>query len=280
MDIIDKTLRSMARRYNVDPHNADDRGPQNMNGRIPSACDVINSVTNEQFRLRNWEKHRKDERHQNGDYPYCDAYAEYDGQRFTRKHVFEHFAQSDVKGVISAIKWGFPRGGRPGGKWQSFSDAFRRSSSYAEAIKEFRAAPARTPLAIVSKLNQITSGVGPATTTKIAYFALLKSRCSKWPDEMDCLIYDSMVRRAIKCKDYPDFADLRSELAASQGDISPSKQEKTYGLYLRSVHAAARRRQVQPAQIELFLFEIGRNLLPSKRGGKRSHASGKNCALY
>ena len=230
---------------------------------IPSAEDVMESVTVERFQLRNWKKHRDDELYPPGGYPFFASYAEYNGQRFTRRIVFEHFAQSAAKGVISAIKWGYPNGGRPGGIWRPFSAAFR-STGYVDAINELRVTPAPSAFAIVSRLNRIVPGVGTATTTKIAYFARLKSSDGPGSVEIECLIYDSMVRRAIAHRHDPDFVDLRSELIHLLRDISPAAQEATYGLYLQSVHAAALRHRVRSDQIELFLFRFGRGLPPRR----------------
>ncbi len=117
---------------------------------IPSEEEVMASVTDEEFWCRNWEKHRDDMRYPAGGYQYCRDYAEYDGNRFTRQHVFDHFTQSTAKGVISAIKWGYPKGVRPGGMWRAFSDAFR-SNGYTDAINEFRAAPESPACGMLSR---------------------------------------------------------------------------------------------------------------------------------
>lgn len=229
---------------------------------IPSFDDVMASVTDEAFNLRNWAKHRDDPRHKTGPYPFHDAYAAFDGQRFTRRHVFEHFGQSPAKGVISAIKWGFPRGSGPGGKWHAFSDAIR-TSGYVAVLEEVAALPSASPVTIVSRLNAVVSGIGTATTTKIAYFADLKARSASMP-ERGCLIYDQMVRRAIrKCED-PEFAELSAILRETPRDIWAAKQVATYGLYLEGAHLLAKRHKVTPAQIELMLFRVGR-CLPAPR---------------
>lgn len=216
--------------------------------------DILQFATDESFRLKNWIKHRNDERH-GSPYDYASDYDALDGQRFTRAVVFDHFAASDTKGVISTIKWGYPKGSLPGGGWHAFSDAFR-SSSFGEALTALRAMP-RSANETVATLNRCVKGVGTATTTKIAYFARLMT------NEGPCLIYDSMVRRAIAHSAEPEFANLKATLNRSKRDLTPSHQEGTYGLYITSVIAAANRRGVTPEVVELDLFTSGRNL-PSR----------------
>lgn len=216
--------------------------------------DILQFATDESFRLKNWRKHRNDPRH-SGPYPHAADYEGMDGQRFTRAFVFDHFDTSDSKGVISTIKWGYPKGSLPGGGWHAFSDAFR-SSGFTEALKSLRVHP-RSATETVALLNGCVKGIGTATTTKIAYFARLAS------DEGPCLIYDSMVRRAIAHSAESEFADLKAVLNRSKRDLTPAQQEATYGLYIRSVGASAEKRGVAPEVVELALFKSGR-LLPSR----------------
>ena len=216
--------------------------------------DILQFATDESFRLKNWRKHRDDERH-GAPYQHAADYDVLDGKRFTRAIVFEHFDVSDAKGVISTIKWGYPKGSLPGGAWHAFSDAFR-SSSLRDALNSLRAQP-RSANETVAMLNRCVKGVGTATTTKIAYFARLTT------DEGPCLIYDSMVRRAIAHSAEPEFADLKAALNRSKRDLTPSQQERTYGSYITSVLGAAERRGVTPEVVELDLFTSGRQL-PSR----------------
>lgn len=223
---------------------------------IPSLEEVAGSVTDEAFRLKNWQKHRGGRDENEPLYPHADEYGGRDGRAFTRADVFADFDDATEKGVISTIKWGYPKGGRPGGAWHSFSDAFRQSSQYAQAIDELRANPQSAETVLVT-LNRIVPGVGTATTSKIAYFAKLAA------NEGTCLIYDSMVRRATLASSDPAFGDLRSVLEGSKNDISPQAQERTYGLYLRAVGDVAARLNVTSPQVELALFRIGR-MLPAR----------------
>ncbi len=228
---------------------------------IPSPADVSDSVTDLVFRTANWLKHREDPRH-SGPYGHADDFADLDGRAFTRSRVFSDFEKSDQRGVVSSIKWGFPRGGRPGGVWKPFSDAFR-STSHAAAIAELRLRP--LPAAdLIRMLNVVVMGVGTATTSKMAYFARLKAT-----DAGECLIYDSLVRRAIRDSDDPDivhdaaFEPFKKLLRSKRRDLTPPEQEASYGLYITAVRASAETRGIAPDQLELALFRAGRMIKPS-----------------
>ncbi|WP_406852569.1 hypothetical protein WEU32_01065 [Brevundimonas sp. BH3] len=215
--------------------------------------DILDFATDDSFRLKNWQKHLTDERH-NSPYPHANEYVELDGQRFTRAMVFAHFQENDAKGVISTIKWGYPKGSLTMGKWQAFSDAFR-TKNIVEALNILRKNPRSAP-ETVRLLNGCVKGIGTATTTKIAYFAGLSST------EGRCLIYDSMVRRTIARGAGDEFSDLSIILNKSLRDLSPQQQEHTYGIYLKAIHVASRNRGVSPETIELEMFKKGRELPP------------------
>jgi hypothetical protein len=83
-----------------------------------------------------------------------------------------------------------------------------------------------------------------------------------------------MVRRAIRDPEglakegsYPEFDSLKRRLGSKF--ITPAKERATYGLYLEAVTSAAQRLKVDPnlgpAQIELFLFNVGRDLTRRRR---------------
>ena len=208
-------------------------------------------ATDECYRDRNWDKHRNDATYGGALYDYSADFAALDQQRFTRQMVFDHFGVSDRKGVVSAIKWGYPKGSLPGGKWRAFSAAFR-SDGLVELIDKFRVAPA-TAHETVAVLNACVTGIGTATTTKLAYFAGLVTT-----EGHQCLIYDSMVRRAVRGIDMQEFAELAAIIRRSPRDLTPRQQEETYGLFLCGVHQAAAVRGIEPDAVELALFLAGR----------------------
>lgn len=226
---------------------------------IPTREQVLESVTDAAFKTANWEKHR---RHYDRPYAYADAFDDLDGGAFPRSRVFADFAVSDQRGVVSSIKWGYPRGGRPGGAWMAFSDAFR-SSAHADAICHLRKSR-HTASDLIRTMNAVAEGIGTATTSKMVYFA--KLRC----EEGGCLIYDSMVRRALKLSCDPDIcedrhlAPIRKAVLNRERDLSPREQEDTYGVYIAALIASATERGVEPDQLELALFREGRRIGKSK----------------
>ncbi len=196
----------------------------------------------------NWRRHREDPRY-GQPYPHHDEYA--DGSILTRADVFGHFGQSIRKGIISAVKWGYPRGRMPGGRWQPFSCVFR-TAAFGRIVEEVRSADSPQPATtIITTLNGVLPRIGTATTSKLAYFAGLTAT------EGPCLIYDAMVRRAIRVRSDPEFKELKSKIARRARDLLPAEQASTYGLYLQATHAMANRLGVQGEQVELFLF-LGR----------------------
>lgn len=217
--------------------------------------DTADFATDARYRDRNWAKHRKDPAFDGFTYEHAAEFMSYDGKRFPRAVVFEHFAHSDRMGIISAIKWGYPKGSLPGGRWNAFSTAFR-SDKLVEHIQALRANP-RPASETIAYLNSCIDGLGTATTTKIAHFAGLVTS-----NGQRCMIYDSMVRRAIRAKDYPEFNELAAIIRRSDRDLTPKQQEQTYGLYLDGLHRIADATGATPDAVELTLFLAGREEAP------------------
>jgi hypothetical protein len=184
-------------------------------------------------------------------YPHHADYVALDGKMIDRSLVFAHFEEDSQKGITSAIKWGYPKGKLRRGMSQGFGRAFRSKELVVE-VEELRKTPDLTAPKVVRKLNKVVAGIGTSTTTKIAYFSGLSTK------EGPCLIYDSMVRRAIRVRSDPEFADLRKVIAREKDDLPVHKQASTYGDYLTATHAMADRLGVRGEQVELFLF-IGRD---------------------
>lgn len=212
---------------------------------IPSVEAV--QASGSHFRCAAWHRHRTDLDYGGQPYEFVNDYQ--DGMWLSRADVFNHFGQSDRKGVISTIKWGYPKG-TARGNCKGFSDAFR-SDRLVSAIAELRQNGPIPAAQLIAALNEQVTGISTSTTSKIAYFAGLEAT------EGACLIYDRMVCRAILCRSDPEFMQLRNILQQRDGDILPYQQVRTYGLYLTAAHAMAQRLGVTGAQIELFLF-IGR----------------------
>lgn len=216
---------------------------------------ALNEVmsSGETYRPWNWKKHRDHDIYPTP-YPHWTDYPEL--ARLERHHVFTDFGTSLTKGTISAIKWGYPKGGLPGGRWKMFSTAFR-SGAFEAKIVELRQKPDLSAVEIITALNSVQPGIKTATTSKLAYFAGLVAR------EGPCMIYDAMVRRAIRVRNDPEFAALRALLPVR--DLTVLQQQETYGCYIQGLEAMARRCGTTPVQVEHFLFVVrqgGANEIP------------------
>ncbi|SDG59923.1 hypothetical protein SAMN05216338_1001862 [Bradyrhizobium sp. Rc2d] len=167
--------------------------------------------------------------------------------KLTRHRVFEIARAKPEFGVIAAIVWGFPRGGRPGGQWISFAHAFDAAQRFMEVLAELSAHAAPATQAI-ERLNQLVAGVGFASTTKIAYFARVSFR------EGPALIYDANVIKAItSAKDSLAGAFPRTRSILGSSNFYP-KATRSYGSYIEEASALAAHLQTTPEVIELALF--------------------------
>jgi hypothetical protein len=167
--------------------------------------------------------------------------------KLTRQDVFDIAKQDGASGVIASIVWGFPRGGRPGGQWKSFADAFEVSERFAVELAALR--HERVPAFDgIIRLNRIVKGVGFATTTKIAYFAGVQFKEGK------ALIFDANVIKAISSLK-SSWADVfpRTRAALGSTNFYP-KATRSYGLFIHEATAYAAERDTTPDAVEISLF--------------------------
>jgi hypothetical protein len=167
--------------------------------------------------------------------------------KLSRQHVFDIADDDASLGVIASIVWGFPRGGRPGGKWMSFAEAFEASPLFAEVLARLKttAIPATEG---IGQLNRVIRGIGFATTSKMAYFARLVF------SEGPALIYDANVIKAItapKSQWADAFSGTRSALGTR--NFYP-KATPSYGNYVCEASTYAARRNTVPDVVEVALF--------------------------
>lgn len=167
--------------------------------------------------------------------------------KLSRHRIFEIAKAKPELGVIAAIVWGFPRGGRPGGQWMSFAHAFDASQRFVEVLA--RLAAFTTPATeAIDQLNQLVAGIGFATTTKIAYFARTSFR------EGPALIYDANVIKAITAAKSPwaeAFPKTRSILGST--NFYP-KATRSYSSYIEEASALAAHHHTTSDVIEVALF--------------------------
>jgi hypothetical protein len=170
-------------------------------------------------------------------------------QKLSRRQVFEMADTNPELGVIAAVVWGFPRGSMPGGKWLGFAKAFESSPQFAEALTGFRANTTSATTA-VARLNNLVTGLGFATTTKMVYFARLTFQ------EGPALIFDANVIRAITDPSGPwgsSFPKTRSLLGSTNFH---AKGVLSYSSYVEEAAGLAGRHNPTPDVIEVALFRF------------------------
>ena len=127
--------------------------------------------------------------------------------------------------------------------------ALQASASIGEVLKRLKSEPAASAKTVLTALNQTCRGIGPATTSKLAYFAGIRTI------EGSALIYDNMVRRAVTAlSGESELDELRAQISNTRTNVANA----TYGAYLRAVNALALSRSATPDQIEYQLFRLGR----------------------
>lgn len=210
---------------------------------LPTEEEVFASTAG-RFKLGNWDKHFRDGQK----YPHREWF-ENQKQALTRGDVFRAFRISDELGLLATLKWGFP-GGAQRLNPKPFNRVIWSLAEFAAKLTRARATSDANAATLLGSLDE--PGIGPATTSKIAYFAGLTTA------EGACLIYDQMVRRAIRRLADPEFDELKPLLGASEVGFDAKRQRATYGTYIIAVCGLAKRCGVTPAQIELHLFKLGR----------------------
>lgn len=225
-----------------------------MSGEAASALSIPDMVRMLSFGARHnpdvWDKHRKE-------VPNCPALAAAlcaagAQEKFQRRHVFAVAGRDTAAGAIAAMVWGFPRGG-PRGQHQGFVKAFRTIDSYARILDDARA-HRRAANETLFAMNEIVSGVGFATTTKMMYFAGLQFH------EGNALIFDRNVIEAIRetsGKWSRFFPRTREALGSTHHWYG--RASKAYGAFVREASDLAAVRSaasdaICSAQIETALF--------------------------
>lgn len=200
--------------------------------------------------------------------PYLPELKAFEG-KITRDAVFTAARESDEKGAVFALVWGFPDGftshfnqgnRKPRPTLQSaIRDDLERLGNLIHSIRQY-GPRLGTP---VDDLNSIP-GLGTASTSKIAYFAELKHNGNP------CLILDQQVVRAVCAQYYPELTGLRLSLTGMEDPSQIDKAKPTaiveqkgnYEAYLGEVARLAGKMdwEFEEAQIERFLFELGSDM--------------------
>jgi len=158
----------------------------------------------------------------------------------TRADVFAAFRQGMGIGSLTAIAWGFPRGGRPGGRPLTPAlDAIPHFEVTLAAIRQ--GALDAQGFDTMNALEYVKNGV----TTKILYFAGARTATGA-----EALIYDSRVLTHLLAKDWDEYRPLVQTLRRHV--LEPTAEQ--YLQFLETTGMVARESGWKPAAIEMFMF--------------------------
>lgn len=220
-----------------------------MSHSFPSQIDVAEFGS--RHNPANWEKHVEFVSRNGGSgelvREVLDHCAEVSARKLTRQHVFNIGALDPAKGVIAAIVWGFPKGGRPGGQYKAFASVFCQAQRFADEIDKIKRDGDTSAFEALNRLNNLQPGIGFATTSKLAYFARLEFQ------GMQALIYDANVINAIKDNVLPgEFPSTRKILGSNKAFYH--RAMPSYATFIEEANALAIRIGADPDQIEAKLF--------------------------
>lgn len=195
-------------------------------------------------------------------FPYKADLNQFAGKKLRRADVFAAANESDEKGAIFALVWGYPDGHtdyRTRNRETSLQAAMGDIENVGRKIHSIK-----EEYEVVSKLNE-HPGLGTASTSKIAYFAGLKHYGN------ECLIFDMQVVRSILTQAYRELDMLREGLkldligSSYSGNFSKHVRDQVddeakYLAYIKCMPELRRSLggEFESDDIERFLFELGR----------------------
>lgn len=157
----------------------------------------------------------------------------------SRADVFAAFRQAPTLGALTAIAWGFPRGGLPGGR--SLRHALDALPLILERIGPGAVLDAETFQAINSH-HYVKNGI----TTKLLHFSGILTR-----EGHRAQIYDSRIHKYLTLARPREYAPLIATLSKSQRIPTPAQ----YLEYLRLTEQVAREAgHDDPSRAEMFMF--------------------------
>lgn len=170
-----------------------------------------------------------------------DIFGSRDTISLTRSEVLNTNKSIDHK-IIKTLMWGYPTKGR--GK---NIDKVLQYENF-RSVREFLISMKSTGLLLVDLEKQIkeVDGLGISTITKLLYFFRIPFK------EYYCLILDNQIIKLVEEKKY-------AELLPLQG-LNRYNAVNRYYNYLELLNKLSRKIDCDPAQIELFLYQFGRNL--------------------
>lgn len=157
-----------------------------------------------------------------------------------RVDVFNAFIDGGDIGCKTAIAWGFPRGGRPGGRsLDPALDAIPHFLKLLSVILEERLLPSTYDA--INSLPNVKNGI----TTKILYFS---GACTA--SGAHALIYDSRVQDHLLTRNWDEYRSLTNTLKRST--LQPTAEQ--YLEFLEITQNVSRVTGWDSAAIEMFMF--------------------------
>lgn len=179
-----------------------------------------------------------------------DVFGGLDSRRITRSEVFEAFTSSDELGCKTAIAWGFPRGGRPGGK--SLQAALDAIPNFVDILRSIRQSGlTESAYDKINSTPQVKNGV----TTKVLHFS-----GSRTPSGALALIYDSRVQDHLLVRDWDEYRPLTKTLRRYV--LEPNAAQ--YSQFLEITRDVASTSGWDAAAIEMFMFGDAPNKKPPR----------------
>lgn len=195
-----------------------------------------------------------------------------------RKHVFAKAKGRVFRGIVWSLVWGYPRG-KQAGDDKSLKTAMENLENMAIQVAYLQG-KTTCSIEMLRMLNDARRGLSTASTTKIAYFAGLKTT------EGDALIFDQQAITALIERNDPEFAGLMaSEPFARYAGKDRNVRVTTalnrvehYKEYLIHMHSVAAQLGVRADDIERFLYNWGRKVRSVEGIAKRKATQAKKNA--
>ena len=237
------------------------RGARPMGACIFDAMSVGKEPESRPIKISNWQPSDKEIREGTwtlSDLVYHDEIGKHSGDLDRTFVRATYQPKCSDRSIIWTLVWGYPKGriqmNRP-----NMKSAVRSASPISRAINSML--DCETPFSaneVLTRIHEVSSGVRTSTSSKIAYFAGIKTR------EGVCLILDEKVIASILYNRFDQLRPLsRKMLPAPPATYSclgaqivdaTKRQEAIYADYVRCLNRLAQQRGIAPDMLEGFLF--------------------------
>ncbi len=171
------------------------------------------------------------------------VFGDKDSIMISRNDLFSTGDELDLL-VIKVLMWGYPTKGR--GK---NIDKILEPESFNQTLRKLEAIRQNENISNEEVEALFSDGLGLSTVSKLLYFLQIKV------ESFPSLILDLRVIDALTRKDEFEDDELKS-----LKKLNYNNAPKKYTKYLEAMQSLALKMDVQPDQIEMFLFEFGSNL--------------------